>query len=253
MTVNKVGYNYRHTGDFCVNRPHGSGDMDMVMATSPAIFLLNGENVTVEENTIVIFRGDTPQFYRGVDNFFSNNWFHFTPDSEDIFDKLGIPLDTPISGITTTALSEIVLKMSNEMNGGRAYCQEILASYFNIFMHTLSRLIHSTDNSEASSLIDIRNAIYNMPYKRWDVDMLANQAGYSRSYLSHKYKADFGVSPMQDVVESKMEYAKYLLESTDYRVNEISDMCGYDRTVYFIYTFKSKMNCTPTEYRKKFR
>jgi len=253
LKVNKVGYNYRHSGDFSINRPQGSGDMVMVMVTTPTVFVLSGKEVSVDSNTIVIFKTGTPQHYRGCGNLFTNNWFHFTPDDLSLFEELDIPLDTPISGFSTTVLSDIVLKMSNEMNLNQEYSQVILANYVNIFMYTLSRLMHTKSNANESQLTEIRNAIYNMPYKRWDVDALAKRAGYSRSYFSHKYKEDFGTSPMQDVTESKMEYAKYLLESTDYRVNEISDMCGFERTVYFIYIFKSKLNCTPTEYRKKFK
>ncbi len=253
MHINKVGYNYRHTGNFNIYRPQGSGDMVMVLVTTPTVFTLKGMDVDFAPETLIILRPDTPNIYHGTGDIFANHWFHFSPVDESYFEKLNIPLDTPITGFPMTALAEIVLKMANEHSADQPYSEEILNSYTDIFFHILSRLMCSRAAAAASELTETRSAIYNMPYKKWDVDSLAAMAGYSRSYFSHKYKEDFGTSPMQDVVESKMIYAKYLLESTGYRINEISEMCGFDRPVYFIYIFKKKNGCTPTEFRKSLR
>lgn len=250
MQIHKVGYNYRHTGDFNIYRPQGSGDMVMVLVTTPTIFTLKGKEIEVQAETVIILRPDTPNIYHGKGEIFANHWFHFEPVEESYFEKLGIPLDTPITGFPTTQLAEIVLKIANEFSSNQLYSDYISGNYADIFFHTIARLMQSRSNAALSELNETRNAIYNMPYKKWDVDMLAQMAGYSRSYFSHKYKEDFGVSPMQDVTESKMIYAKYLLESTSYRINEISEMCGFDRPVYFIYIFKKNNGCTPTEYRK---
>ena len=253
MHINKIGYNYRHTGDFSIYRPQGSGDMVMVLVTTPTVFTLKGKEVDFAPETLIILRPDTPNIYHGTGDIFANHWFHFTPTEESYFENLNIPLDTPITGFPMTALAELVLKMANEHSASGEYSDVILGDYADIFFHTLSRLMHLKTAHAVSELTETRNAIYNMPYKKWDVVTLANMAGYSRSYFSHKYKEDFGTSPMQDVVESKMVYAKYLLESTNYRINEIAEMCGFDRSVYFIYIFKKENGCTPTEFRKSTR
>lgn len=250
MHINKIGYNYRHTGNFNIYRPQGSGDMVLVLVTTPTVFTIGGKEIDLAPETLIILRPDTPNIYHGTGDIFANHWFHFTPTDESYFEALGIPLDTPITGFPTTALSELILKMANEYSAAGMHSDAILSDYIDIFFHTLSRLMSSNVSAAASELTETRNAIYNMPYKKWDVETLASMAGYSRSYFSHKYREDFGTSPMQDVVESKMIYAKYLLESTGYRVNEISEMCGFDRPVYFIYIFKKKVGCTPTEFRK---
>ncbi len=40
--------------------------------------------------------------------------------------------------------------------------------------------------------------------------------------ISESIKAHFGISPIADVIASRIEYAKYLLTSTDYTVSRIS-------------------------------
>ena len=250
MHIIRAGYNYRHIGEFSINRPHGSGDYAMVMAMTPAFFVINGREITVEPESIIVFRPDTATYYHGTQDIFIDNWFHFDGVDDSYFEALGIPPDTVITGFPMNSLAEIILKITNELVAGLELSDEVNGLYGDIFFRLLSRMIRGGASSAVSDLTEVRAAIYNMPYRKWDIDTLANLAGYSRSYFSHRYKEDFGTSPMQDVIESKMAYAKYLLENTDSRINEISEKCGFEHPVYFISTFKKKHGCTPARYRR---
>jgi AraC family transcriptional regulator of arabinose operon len=51
------------------------------------------------------------------------------------------------------------------------------------------------------------------------------------------------------VIQSRIEYAKYLLSTTDITVNKISEMCGFSSEIRFMRQFKKEFVLTPTEYR----
>ena len=58
---------------------------------------------------------------------------------------------------------------------------------------------------------------------------------------------------MEEVLLGRIEYAKYLLSSTDFTVYSISDMCGYANDVHFMRLFKKVTGTTPSKYRQDFK
>ena len=253
MVVLDIGYNYRHTADFVVDRPKGLGVLDAVIITSRAFVFLNGKMTDVEPESVIIFNKGTPQLYGGTTETFTNDWFHFTAEDMGFFENLNIPFDTIIRGFPTKKLSDIIMQMASERNLGDVHFAEINSLLCEVFFYTLSRLMTSDRQTKvAHGLIDVRNFIFNTPSRDWSIDELAEMTGYSRSYFQHKYKEAFFSSPQQDVIESKMSYAKFLLENTQYQVNEIAALCGYSENVHFLRTFKKKTGLTPLQYRKKF-
>lgn len=58
------------------------------------------------------------------------------------------------------------------------------------------------------------------------------------------------MSPMQYILMNRINNAVSLLETTDYNVNEISTIVGYENPLYFSRLFKKQKGVSPTEYRK---
>lgn len=56
---------------------------------------------------------------------------------------------------------------------------------------------------------------------------------------------------MNDVIQSRIDHAKYLLSTTDISIVQVAEMCGYKSTSHFMRQFKNKMKMIPSEYRKK--
>ena len=96
----------------------------------------------------------------------------------------------------------------------------------------------------------LRSQIYNMPYNDWNIEGLAHQLTMSKSYFQHLYKEIFGISVMNDVIQSRIEHSKYLLSTTDISITQIAQMCGYKCDLHFMRQFKTRMQMTPSEYRK---
>ena len=89
-----------------------------------------------------------------------------------------------------------------------------------------------------------------MPFNDWNVNWLSHELTLSKSYFQHLYKEYFGVSVMNDVINSRIEHAKYLLNSTDVTVKDIAQMCGYKNEIHFMRQFKDKTGTTPSKFRE---
>ena len=79
---------------------------------------------------------------------------------------------------------------------------------------------------------------------------LANHVYLSESYLSHCFKARFGVSPKNFILQARINRAKELLSSTDMKINDIAIKVGFLSQQRFNDAFKKLENLTPLNYRK---
>lgn len=259
MRINNIGYNHVHDADFKIQRPLGSGDNLLLLIKTPAVFTLNGADVVTERNSFMLYRKNTPQFYRAYGAQFSNDWFHFdlSEDELSFIGSLDIPFDTvePLGDIND--LSFIIKSMCFERYSANRYKTESIQLYMKLFFLKLSEKLHVINANNPNSYYDklsiIRTNIYNMPYYDWNIEGMAHQLAMSKSYFSHIYKEIFGTSVMNDVIQSRIEHAKYLLSTTDISILQISEMCGYRCSSHFMRQFKLRAEITPSEYRKRVR
>ena len=69
-------------------------------------------------------------------------------------------------------------------------------------------------------------------------------------YFSHRFKEETGFSPMDYVINTRLEKAKMLLVRTTKTVAEIAYEVGYGSSGSFINIFNDKVGCSPKTYRR---
>ena len=79
---------------------------------------------------------------------------------------------------------------------------------------------------------------------------IAGMVNMSSSYFSHVFKKEEGISFVEYVYRVRMEHARYLLESSDMKINEIADEVGIFNPNYFSTQFKKSVGQSPLEYRQ---
>lgn len=256
MYITNIGYNHSHDADFNINRPYGSGDYMLLLLKTPAIFTFNGSDIVTEPDSFILYNENTPQFYRAYGSQFSNDWFHFKLEKEDeeLFNKLAIPQDQIIHIGNLNELSMMINNLCYETYASNHYKSETIELYLRLFFIKLSNKIHDCKdeitNTHYNKMSIIRTKIYNQPYNHWDIQSLSHELTMSKSCFQHLYKDFFGVSPITDVILSRIEHAKYLLSTTDISVKKISEMCGYNNEIHFMRQFKQQTRLTPSKYRE---
>ena len=83
-----------------------------------------------------------------------------------------------------------------------------------------------------------------------DVDDLAARVYLSHTGLIWKFKRQVGVSPLQYLIELRMQRAKELLLTGTLSVSEIAERCGYPNAYYFTNAFRKHTGKSPTAFRK---
>ncbi|MBN9283379.1 MULTISPECIES: AraC family transcriptional regulator [Flavobacterium] len=77
---------------------------------------------------------------------------------------------------------------------------------------------------------------------------LADQVGLNLKKLKMGFKQIYGDSVYSFLFDYKMEYARKLLDSGSYNVNEVGLKIGYSTASHFIAAFKKKFGTTPKKY-----
>jgi len=81
---------------------------------------------------------------------------------------------------------------------------------------------------------------------------LASLLGYHRTHLCKLFKQSTGLSPMQYLMQIRMQRAELLL-GTPMPVEQVASSAGFPDALYFSKKFRSWSGQSPTEYRKALR
>jgi DNA-binding response OmpR family regulator len=98
------------------------------------------------------------------------------------------------------------------------------------------------------ALASVEKNIQNPEYSTAD---LCDDLGMSKSRLYPKFQSITGLTPNNFIRSIRLKRAAQLLKDSQYNINEISDMAGFNTIKYFNKYFKEEFGITPTEYRKE--
>jgi len=185
------------------------------------------------------------------------NWMHNFVEIEPLLEKYGIPLNTVFYPSNPSFISDLIRKIYQEFNRSDPFREELVDSYVEELLIKLSRAIRTNipyiplDTEEQKKLRNLRQQVWNRPEHRWTVTELAETAHLSPSRFHAVYKSMFGVSPMADVIEAKIDRAKtVLLLNNEASIQTVAEQLGYTNTYHFIRQFKSVTGITPGAFRK---
>jgi AraC family transcriptional regulator, arabinose operon regulatory protein len=87
-------------------------------------------------------------------------------------------------------------------------------------------------------------------YARPSLQEMAAHVGLSISYFSSLFKAHMGESPVDYFIHLKMQYACFLLETSEMPVKDIAFTLAYDDPYYFSRLFRKVIGTSPQNYRE---
>ncbi|MFH5182557.1 AraC family transcriptional regulator [Paenibacillus sp. TAB 01] len=171
-------------------------------------------------------------FQQGVLQLFGNLQFGFLKAGYNPFETDSFDLREELARKTET--SEIV-------------------SLFN--EHVIRRYIERVVQDSEKQDVRLKHAIDSIVesiHTRYDadlsLDLFAEEHNVTSLTLSKSFKKQTGVNFIQYLTEVRLRKAKELLAETDYRINDIAEMVGYQPT-YFNRIFKKSEGITPSQYR----
>lgn len=241
-------------------RPRGRVDFQIIyIAAGCGHFHFDAvDNETiVPAGNIVIFRPKELQKYEyyGKDKT-EVYWIHFTgSDVKNILRKYGFPDNERIFPVGTSMEYErifkrIIIELQRCQDNYEEMLTLLLRHLLIIFQRELTRE-QVLKNEYLDHEMDTAVTYFNENYNRdINIEEYATSKGMSVSWFIRSFKKFTGSTPMQFIVSLRVNNAQVLLETTNYSINEISKIVGYDNQLYFSRLFHKLKGFSPREYRK---
>lgn len=256
MYVTSVRHDWPEKAGFIISRPKGLKVYTFLHFLNPMYITVNGKEIYAKSGACIFFSPNTAQLFHSEVNVV-HNWAHFSPEFEAKLAEYNIPTDTILFPQDTSFISTLFRILEQEYFSDYSHREKICDSVTEEFLIRFSRslsgelpqsLINRFDRLRFSEL---RHQILSFPERKLSIPQIAEMLNLSPSRFHALYKAMFGTSPMQDIIEARINRAKTLLISDgESSISQLAELLGYNDQYHFIRQFKAVTGETPAAFRK---
>lgn len=176
-------------------------------------------------------------------------FFEFDPASNRLFEN-----NHNLDGDQLRTANEIILEMRYEQKHRETGYEYFLRLNLMRLIGLACRSYSQPSNSSKSNVSKLARILrfFEHHYKnKIRLDELVAMSGMSPSRLLRTFRNEVGETPINYLINLRMEKAAKMLRETSDPITEISYSVGFQDTNYFSKMFRRKYNDSPREYRRK--
>lgn len=150
-------------------------------------------------------------------------------------------------------LNVMVQEATNQAMSYELVCHNLLEILLiKILRHQHFELEVDSKNKTSKDIAFIKHYLKTYYRESIQLEDLASMTHLSRFYISHSFKKDVGLSPMEYLMTIRIKESKILLRTTNYSVSQIADIVGFTTPTYFSKQFRKVTGISPSDYREQF-
>ena len=221
-------------------------------------FSVEDKTYTVEKDTLLFFPTEKISYVPDKEDPWEYIWIEFLGvKCPDFLSRCKLSAKNPLfrpenPQIFFTLFADMMENCVCEKN--RKNYQILCASSLIRLFYLIIRQQNENDlslNSEKKKSLSIAQYIET---HYTDPDFSLKEVGknfyFSLPYLSRIFKKEIGVSPSQYVIQLRINKAKKMLQSKQFKIANVAFACGYSSPYYFSLDFKRIVGMSPSKYKQ---
>ncbi len=249
----------KYSGDWqCIPHTHEYMELFYIIGGT-GLFLIEGQEYPVTVNDMVIVNHDVTHTEVSINSqsleyiVLGIEGVELVPGkhSSEHFCILNHYENTDISGCIWNILRE----MEQKQSGFEEVCQACME----MLVIRLMRKINLSVSAESQITSGNRQCATVKRYidlhfkESLTLEQLADRAHMNKYYLIHTFKEEYGVSPINYMINRRIVESKYFLAETDLSLAQIAQLLGFSSPSYFSQAFRKNQGISPIDYRKSAR
>lgn len=262
FSLDMYGIGTTHTKDFVVDfinyKNNGSHNYVIMCFQSPALLqTLNGMERVCPGDVVLHAPPDRVYHHTAEDmeDGFVNDWLYMVSSvAEQFIPDLDIPYNTLIHTHDPMFIRSFLLNMDAEKARRQPFFEQYISNQLEAMLLSIARFRKMQPHEfsvYSETLYAFRQRLLHTYSEKWSVRRMAGELNLSDSYFSIQYKKLFAISPIDDLIDIRLQAAKSMLRNTMHSVHQISVDCGFQSEYYFSKLFKKRTGTSPTAYRNQ--
>ena len=259
IKVEFCGYNMFHSNKHFIYRPNGlmSSYLFLMFLTPMVVHFPDHTSVKAEPGSCLLYAPKYFQHYEAVREF-GNHFIHFVCDNSTI-ENYNIPLNKPINVRNRSEIDLITKKVYNEFYHDLAKSDEMLDLYIRELLIYLQRekqlqqIPPKVLNEIYPLMQSLRSQMMYDCQRNWTIDEMCKIVNMGRSQFYKHYQDLFQNPPKDDLLQARLQKAKYLLSSDTIPIQQVACECGFPTISHFNRFFKQNCGVSPSQYRSSAR
>lgn len=232
-------------------RPKGNKDYLILFFYDDVEFFLDNKKVDKVKNRWIILTPGKNHSYGCDTSTWNHSWLHFSGSFvKNVLENNNIPPNKFVDIGGPELFEELLLNIHNEIYYNSNPSMKIISNNIENCFIKMNRDIQKRSSKhipEEFTLIKQKlDLFYSEPIS---IKMLADSLNLSVPYFCKRFKEFFYESPIDYLINKRIEISKYFLENTDLQISEISLWVGYEDFYYFSKLFKKKVGVSPRKFR----
>ena len=255
MEITQLRHAYPERAGFCLNRPNGYSDYTFLHFFNSVELRFGDRIIKTEPHAVILFNIGTPQYFKSEGDLV-HDWMHFKGPLPEGFGEGGFGFDTVYYPRPHGMITQMIRELESEFYSDLPGKERLLQLKAEEFFIKLDRAVSCPPAAEISAETEkalryLRGEMFSSPEIDWTVEEMAKRVAMSPSRIYPVYKKVYGISPIADLINARINSAKNMLSFGEEKVEEIAWSLGYQNTTHFIRQFKQKVGVTPAQYRKE--
>ena len=255
MYIEVFGKEFPHgSGEFCQRRKAPSHFIaffltDYVYEKDGELVRGRGGDMLIIPEGEIVYHGPTPEMNDG----FVNDWIYVRGD--DFINEvksLALPVGKPFSVGGERHLARLIEKAERERAFQEEGYERMISCFVSEMLIRLARAYkRGAEGNSTARITALRGELAAESRRAWTLSEMAERCGYSESRFSALYKSTYGISPMADLLNIRLENAKFLLLYSTKPISDIALETGFSTVFYFSSFFKRHFGTSPKEFRER--